>query len=62
MPDINAWAFASMINLRYSRTVQYMIQRENGMQKTSDSQLYKQAGNGVTVEVIHKIGKQFKEA
>lgn len=28
-------------------------------QKTSDSQLYKQAGNGVTVEVIRRIGKNF---
>lgn len=30
-------------------------------QKMSDSQLYKQAGNGVTVEVIHRIGLNFKE-
>lgn len=30
-------------------------------QKMSDSQLYKQAGNGVTVEVIRRIGLQFKE-
>lgn len=30
-------------------------------QKMSDSQLYKQAGNGVTVEVIRRIGGQFDE-
>lgn len=30
-------------------------------QKMSDSQLYKQAGNGVTVEVIRRIGLNFKE-
>lgn len=30
-------------------------------QKMSDSQLYKQAGNGVTVEVIRRIGFNFKE-
>ena len=28
----------------------------------SDSQLYKQAGNGVTVNVIREIGKALKEA
>ena len=27
----------------------------------SDSQLYKQAGNGVTVPVIHEIAKKLKE-
>lgn len=30
-------------------------------QKMSDSQLYKQAGNGVTVEVIRRIGERLKE-
>lgn len=28
----------------------------------SDSQLYRQAGNGVTVNVIYEIGKKLKEA
>lgn len=31
-------------------------------QDTSDSQLYKQAGNGVTVNVIEAIGKLLRKA
>lgn len=31
------------------------------MKETSDNQLYKQAGNGVTVNVIEAIGKRLRE-
>lgn len=39
----------------------YDSQIDRMMKETSDNQLYKQAGNGVTVNVIEVIGKRLRE-